>query len=130
MFRAHTEPDLFAEWVGPNGTTCRLERFDATTGGAFRYHVVGGGTFTFFGSYHEVVAPHRIVHTWEFAGDASRPTLETLTFIDLSDGRCRIDGQSVYTSVDQCTEMLELDQTGQGMDENFERLDLLLAPLG
>ncbi|MEP1125351.1 MAG: SRPBCC domain-containing protein [Ilumatobacter sp.] len=127
VFRAHTEPNLFGRWTGPRGTTCDLEHFDATTGGSFRYSVIGDQPYTFHGCYHEVTAPTRIVHTWEFVGDPGRPTLETLTFVELGNGRCRIEGQSVYTSAEQCAEMLEFDQSGDGMDENFERLDTLLA---
>jgi uncharacterized protein YndB with AHSA1/START domain len=130
VFRAHTEESLFVRWMGPQGTTCQVDRFEAATGGGFRYTIgAGNSTFTFFGSYHEVLEPSRIVHTWEFVGDPGRPTMETLTFVDLPDGRCRLDGLSVYTSTEQCDEMLAFDQTGEGMDENFERLDTLLASL-
>eukprot|EP01041_Mallomonas_annulata_P033162 gene33163-55747_t len=110
--------------MGPRGTSCSVERFDATTGGAFRYTIgAGGGAgYTFFGSYHEV-APGRIVHTWEFEGDPGRPTFETLRIVPLADGRCALEGTSVYTSVEHCAEMLDFDESGEGMDENFERLD-------
>ena len=127
VFRAHVEPELFARWVGPPGTTCAMRHFDARTGGAFSYVIADN--FAFFGSYHEVTAPTRIVHSWEFEGDRGRPTLETLTFVDLGPSRCRIEGLSLYTSAEQCAEMLAFDQTGEGMDENFERLDALLPTL-
>ena len=130
VFRAHTEVDLFVRWMGPEGTTCEVDRFDASTGGEFRYTVRGSSAaFTFFGSYHEVAAPERIVHTWEFVGDPGRPTLETLTFVDLPGGRSRLDGRSVYTCAEHCAEMLEFDESGAGMDENFTRLDALLPTL-
>ncbi|MEO6126143.1 MAG: SRPBCC domain-containing protein [Ilumatobacteraceae bacterium] len=130
MFRAHTGQSQFVQWMGPRGTTCQVDRFEAATGGAFRYTIgAGSATFTFFGSYHEVVSPSRIVHTWEFEGDPGRPTLESLTFVDLADGHCRLEGLSVYTSPEQCNEMFEFDQSGQGMDENFDRLDELITSL-
>lgn len=130
VFRAHVDPALFARWIGPAGTTCRLDRFDATTGGSFDYAVVGGSqSFRFFGSYHEVATNERIVHTWEFAGDAGRPTLETLTFTALAGGRARLDGRSLYGTVEHCDEMFAFDQSGEGMDENFLRLDALLVEL-
>jgi uncharacterized protein YndB with AHSA1/START domain len=128
VFRAHTEQALFVQWMGPHGTACQVEQFRAVTGGAFRYTIgTGSAAFTFFGSYHEVLAPHRVVHTWEFEGDLGRPTLESLRFVDLADGRCRLDGLSVYTSSEQCDEMFAFDQSGEGMDENFERLDRLIT---
>ena len=130
VFRAHVDAALFPRWIGPAGTSCRLDRFEATTGGAFDYTVVGGSaSFRFFGSYHEVVPNQRIVHTWEFAGDAVRPTLETLVFVASPGGRCRLDGRSLYGTVEHCDEMFAFDQTGEGMDENFLRLDALLREL-
>ena len=130
VFRAHTEQALFAQWMGPRGATCQFDHFDAATGGAFRY-TIGAGTegYTFFGSYHEVTAPNRIVHTWEFEGEPGRPTLESLTFVELADGRCRLDGLSIYTTADHCTETLAWDESGAGMDENFDRLDELIPTL-
>lgn len=129
VFRAHVEADLFVRWMGPQGTAVRVERFDARTGGAFSYSVVGTGEWAFFGSYHEVSAPNRIVHTWEFADEPGRPTLESLTFVDLPGGRCRLDGLSLYTSPEHCAETLAWDLSGCGMDENFDRLDHVLADL-
>ena len=128
VFRAHVDPALFARWIGPAGTSCRLDRFDASTGGSFDYTIGGGSSsFRFFGSYHEVAEGERIVHTWEFAGDPGRPTLETLAFSALPGGRTRLDGRSLYGTVEHCDEMFEFDQSGEGMDENFLRLDLVLA---
>lgn len=124
--RAHTEPELFARWMGPRGTTVRLDRFDAVTGGAFRYVVEGsdGGAWAFRGSYHEVV-PGRIVHTWEFE-DEPGATLETLTFLDLDDGKSALEVVSTYTSEAACDAMIASGMDG-GMDTNFERLDEVLA---
>ena len=124
--RAHTEADLFGRWMGPRGTTVQLDRFEAVTGGAFRYVVkfASGGGATFFGSYHEV-APGRIVHTWEYEGDQG-VTLETLLFTDIGPGRSVLEVQSTYTSKEACDEMLASGLDG-GMDTNFERLDEVLA---
>ena len=67
---AHTDPALFTRWMGPRGTTVRLDRFEAATGGAFRYVVEApdGGAWAFHGSYHDV-SDGRIVHTWEYEGE-------------------------------------------------------------
>lgn len=62
--RAHTEVDLFTQWMGPRGTTVNVERFDAVTGGAFRYVVeaASGGSWAFRGSYHLVAPRARRAH--------------------------------------------------------------------
>ena len=42
LMRAHTDPELFARWVGPNGMETKILDWDATTGGRWRY--VAGAT--------------------------------------------------------------------------------------
>lgn len=123
--RAHIEADLFVQWMGPRGTTVRLDRFEPVTGGAFRYVVeaANGGSWAFRGSYHEVV-PDRIVHTWEFEDDPGA-TLETLRFVDLGGGRSALEVVSTYTSKEACDAMIASGMDG-GMDENFDRLDGVL----
>ena len=126
VFEAHTDADLIAKWTGPIGTELIMRQFDARTGGSWSYVISGGGgEWAFYGSFHEVTAPNRIVQTFEFEGDPGHPTLEILTFVDLDEGRSRIDGLSVFISVEDRDAMLS--GMDGGMDENFERLDGLLA---
>ena len=124
--RAHTDPDLFRRWMGPRGTEVELERFDATTGGAFRYVVrsPSGGSWAFRGSYHLVV-PGTVVHTWEHEAEPG-PTLETLEFRDLPDGGSVLTVTSTFTSKQACDALLASGMD-DGMDEDFERLDAVLA---
>lgn len=130
VFRAHVERDLLSRWIGPRGAEMRVRSFDARTGGEWSYVIVGGdgGEWAFFGSYHEVSAPSRIVHTWEFEAEAGHPTLETLTFVDLGEGRCRLEGISSFPTVEDCARMFESDLQS-GMDTDHERLDELLATI-
>ena len=124
--RAHTDAETFVRWMGPRGTTVRLDRFDATTGGAFRYVVSSpdGGSWAFRGSYHSVT-DGAIMHTWEYE-DEPGPTLESLVFTDLTDGRSALTVVSTYTSKQACDDMLASGMDS-GMDEDFERLDAVLA---
>lgn len=124
--RAHTEVDLFTQWMGPRGTNVRVERFDAVTGGAFRYVVeaASGGSWPFRGSYHHV-SQGLIVHTWEYE-DEPGVTLETLRFVDLDGGSSMLEVTSTYTSEESCTAMLASGMDA-GMDEDFERLDALIS---
>lgn len=124
--RAHVEPELFVGWMGPRGTTVRLDRFEASTGGAFRYVVEGsdGGAWAFRGSYH-LVEDGCVVHTWQYE-DESGTSLETLVFTDLPAGRSLLEVTSTYTSTAECDAMMASGLDG-GMDENFDRLDDALA---
>lgn len=126
VFQAHTDAGLLAQWVGPRGTSVRMREFDPRTGGSWSYVVAGGdGEYGFHGSFHEVTAPRRIVQTFEFDGNPGHVSLELLTFTDLAEGRSRIEGLSVFGSTAERDAMLaDMDS---GMDDNFERLDELLA---
>src|SRR5258708_18727181 len=64
LFRAHTDPALFARWVGPDAMTTRIEHWDARAGGSSPYVAVSEGTeYRFRGCFHEV-RPLRIAQTF------------------------------------------------------------------
>ena len=126
VFAAHVDADLVGQWIGPRGTTLRMREFDARTGGSWSYVVAGhGGEWAFHGSFHEVTSPTRLVQTTEFDGDPGHPSLEVFEFVDLPDGRSRIDGLSVFLSVaDRDAVIGDLDD---GRDEDYDRLEEVLA---
>jgi len=124
VFAAHVDPELIPRWIGPRGTEVRMRAWDARTGGSWSYVVVGlGGEWPFHGSFHEVTSPSRIVQTFEYDDQPGRPNLDVLTFVDLPGGRSRIDGLSVFLSVEDRDLMRDVDA---GRDEDFERLEELL----
>lgn len=125
VHRAHVDPDWFQHWMGPRGTTVRIERWSAVSGGAFAYTVVAGDArFSFRGSYHEV-SPDGILHTWQYVGELD-VTLEALAFLPLPDGGCLLEVTSTYQSEAACDAMIA-SGLDDGMTENFSRLDELLA---
>ncbi|WP_236028212.1 SRPBCC domain-containing protein [Paractinoplanes lichenicola] len=69
LLRAHTEPDLFARWIGPDSLRTRIEHWDARTGGSFRYvSERDGEEWAFRGCFHEI-RPDRLVQTFTYEGD-------------------------------------------------------------
>jgi uncharacterized protein YndB with AHSA1/START domain len=71
LMRAHTDPNLFARWVGPGGMETKILEWDATTGGRWRY-VAGrdGEEYGFHGCFHDL-GGDRIIHV-ENAAEAMR----------------------------------------------------------
>src|SRR6195952_6136711 len=101
LFRAHPDPELFARWVGPDGMTTTMDRWDARSGGSWRYVSARDGMeFGFHGCFHEV-RPDRIVQTFTWEGDPDAGALETLDFEDLGDGRTRLRTQSLCDSFEE-----------------------------
>ena len=98
LFRAHTDPALFARWVGPDAARTRIEHWDARTGGSWRYLTRLGGTdYAFRGCFHEV-RPDRIVQTFTYEGEPDGVALETLWFEDLGGARSRLRSQTLVDS--------------------------------
>ncbi|MDD7940739.1 SRPBCC family protein [Actinomycetospora lutea] len=127
VFRAHVEPDLVKRWLGPRDLTMEIDTYDARTGGSYRYtHRDDSGEYTFFGSFHEVRPSERIVQTFTYEGFPDSVTLETMTFIDLGDGRTRLEGLSLFESLEARDGMIASGME-VGVNEGYEKLDELLA---
>ena len=129
LFRAHTEPDLLVQWLGPRNLTMTVERFEVRDGGTWRYvHRDADGTeYGFHGVFHGTPSLDGIVQTFEFEGAPGHVSLETLTFED-ADGRTRVRNLSVYQSVADRDAMVESGME-KGLNEGYERLDELLSTL-
>jgi uncharacterized protein YndB with AHSA1/START domain len=126
LLRAHTDPEVFVRWVGPEGMTTTVDRWDARTGGNWRYVSARDGMeFAFYGCFHEV-RPDRIVQTFTWEGDPDGVALETLTFEDLGDGRTRLHTQSLCDSFESRDAWLRSGME-TGLNEGYAKLDNLLA---
>jgi uncharacterized protein YndB with AHSA1/START domain len=126
LFRAHTDPALFARWVGPRSMDTRIEHWDARTGGSWRFvSVKDGAEFGFHGCFHEV-RPDRIVQTFTFEGEPDGVALETLRFEDLGDGRTRLHAQSLVDSFEGRDAWLSSGME-TGVNEGYAKLDRMLA---
>jgi uncharacterized protein YndB with AHSA1/START domain len=127
VFRAYTEPDLVAQWMGPRRLAIEIVEFDARTGGSYRYvhHDPDGSEYGFRGVFHEVRPTERIVQTFTYEGYPDGVSLETAVFEDL-DGRTRVTTTSVMDSVEGRDAMIASGMEG-GLREAYDRLEELLA---
>ncbi|CAN5303965.1 SRPBCC family protein [soil metagenome] len=128
VYRAWTDPELVARWLGPMGATMQIDRWDARTGGAWRYSARGEGQQleSFYGSFHELRPDERIVQTFTYEGVPDGVFLETMTFEDLGRGRTRVTGLSVIDTLEARDAMIASGME-QGVVEAYEKLDALLA---
>jgi len=128
LMRAHTDPELFARWVGPDGMETEILDWDATTGGRWRYVARrAGNEYRFHGSFHEV-GEDRIVQTFTFDGQPADVALETLWFEELGDGRTRLHAQSLVDSFEGRDQWLASGME-TGVDQGYAKLDALVAAL-
>lgn len=127
VFRAHTDPELVVQWLGPRRHEMRIDRYDCRTGGGYRYvHMSDGNEYRFFGSFHEVRPAELIVQTFTFGGMPDGVALERLVFIDLGGGRTRLTSTSLVDSF-EARDAFVASGMEEGIREGYERLDDLLA---
>ena len=127
VFRAWTDPELFVQWIGPRSIDTTIEKWDARTGGEWRYTGSRDDfSMGFWGSFHEVRPAERLVQTFSFDGAPDSVSLETATFEPREGGRCRITGVSVVESLEIRDQILASGMD-VGVNEGFEKLDELLA---
>lgn len=128
VFRAHIDPELVQQWLGPRAITMQIDHWDARTGGAYRYSHSGddGTAHGFYGAFHEVRPDERIVQTFTYDGFPDGVSLDTTTFEDLGGGRTRLRALSVVDSMEGRDAMVASGME-TGVIEGYERLDDLLA---
>jgi uncharacterized protein YndB with AHSA1/START domain len=127
VFRAHVDPDLVVQWLGPRDLTMTIDHYDCRTGGSYRYlHTRGDDEFGFHGSFHEVRPDELIVQTFCFEGFPDQVALERLVLEDLGNGRTRLTATSLVDSFEARDAFVASGMEG-GVREGYERLDELLA---
>src|SRR5580765_3040843 len=131
VFKAHTDPNLYEKWVGPNDLAMTIEKMEAVAGGSYRFlHKRDGHVYAFHGVYHEVLAPERIIGTFEFDGlpETGHVIMGTTKFEDLGNGRSRLVHQSVFQSVQDRDGMVASGME-RGVTQGYDKLDNMLARL-
>ena len=129
LFRAHTEPDLLAQWLGPRDLTMTVDHLDARHGGTWRYssREADGTEHGFRGVFHGTPSPGGIVQTFEYEGAPGHVSLESLTF-ESRGATTLLRARSVFQSVEARDAMIRSGME-QGLNEGYDRLDELFARL-
>jgi len=132
VFKAITDPQLIPQWWGPRYLSTEVDLMDARPGGQWRFinRDAQGAAYAFHGVYHEVLAPERIIDTFEFEGllETGHVTLETMRLEALPGARTRLTVQSVFQSVADRDGALQSGMEA-GIHETYDRLAELLKKM-
>jgi uncharacterized protein YndB with AHSA1/START domain len=129
VFRAHTDPDLLVQWLGPRELALAIDRYDARNGGTWRYVNTDaeGNAYGFHGVFHGDPSPDAIVQTFEFEGAPGHVCLQSATFTG-QDGKTLMRTVSAFQSVEDRDAMIASGME-HGVHDSGERLADLLARL-
>ena len=81
--------------------------------------------YAFNGVYREIVAPERLVYTFEFEGMPGQVAVETVTF-EADDGRTKPTNKVLYQTVENLEGMIKSGMQ-EGVVETINRFAELLA---
>ena len=127
VFRAHVDPELLVQWLGPRDLTTTIDRYDTRDGGTWRYvqKDADGNEYGFHGVFHGIPSPEAIVQTFEFEGVPGHVMLDTTT-LEQRDGRTLMRSVSSFQSVEDRDGMIASGME-HGVRDSGDRLEELLA---
>jgi len=129
VYKAHIDPKLYVQWLGPHGYEMILETFEPVNGGKYRYihKDKTGNEYGFHGTFH-AMSIDNMVQTFEFEGYPGHVSLDTMTLEELPGGRTKATIHSIFQSVSDRDGMIQ-NGMEKGMSEGYERLDDILKEL-
>jgi uncharacterized protein YndB with AHSA1/START domain len=129
LFRAHTDPQLLAQWLGPREVTTEVDELDTRNGGRWRYtqYFADGAGHSFHGVFHGTPSPDGIVQTYEYERAPGHVFLNTITFED-RDGATLLRQNTVFQSVADRDSYVEGGME-HGVRASMDRLASLAATL-
>ena len=125
VWEAYTDPEMVAEWLGPDSDSKPEVSADFRPGGTYRWDF---GTYVFFGEYHEIDAPERLVCSFDWEGSGREASVDDARFEQLADGRTRIVILTKFASKEDRDNIIEHGME-KGVREGYAKLDVLLDRL-
>jgi uncharacterized protein YndB with AHSA1/START domain len=127
LYRAHVDPRLFVEWIGPSDMTTLIDYWDARTGGSWRYVAKrGDAEFAFRGCFHELRENELVIQTQTYEGSPDSVSLDRMTLVPLGERRSRLVCTSLHESY-AARDTLISSGMERGLREGHERLASMLA---
>ncbi len=129
VFKAMTDPKLLPRWWGPTSVTTIVDKMEVRTGGIWRYvqRDADGNEYGFYGVYHQVMSPERLVYTFEFEGMPGHVLLETVT-LEEHNGKTTVTDSSIFQTVEDRDGMLQHGME-EGAVESWDRFEELLKTM-
>ena len=126
VFRLFTTKEKVQKWWNPWGVA-RVEEFDPRVGGSWRIGGGDGEEAVFFGVFHDVTFPERLVQTSEFANlpEPGHVVLDRYEFTVLPNGKTQMVLTEAFLSVEDRDAAVDSGME-PGVVQQYLNLDALL----
>lgn len=126
IYRAFTDGDAMAQWLPPNGFTCRVHAMDAKVGGTFKMsftNFTSGHSHSFGGEFLELIPGERLRYTDRF-DDPGLPG-EMVVTVTLKAVSC---GTEMHITQENLPEAIPLESCYLGWQQSLRNLARLVEP--
>ncbi|MGQ7946844.1 SRPBCC family protein [Flavobacterium sp. WC2509] len=125
LFKAYSEPDLVAQWMGTN-----VLKFDNKKHGSYQFETLYQGNVVFRanGVIHDFIPNQKITRTFEMETASFGVQLEIHQFEKITDNTSKINIHTIFESVAVRDQMLKLPFK-QGINMAHNRLQEIVTNL-
>ncbi|WEK20724.1 MAG: SRPBCC domain-containing protein [Candidatus Pedobacter colombiensis] len=125
LFKAHTEPELFEQWMGT-----KVLKLENKKHGSYAFETSHNGNVVFRanGTIHEFVPNQKITRTFEMENTPFPVQLEYLQFEKLTEETSKLTVQIVFKSVEFRNQLLQMP-FAQGLNMAHNRLEEIVNKL-
>ncbi len=105
VFRAYTEPEILAQWMGT-----KVAKLECQSFGSFRFETTDpmGNLHVFSGTFHEIVPDKKITRTFLMENTGFEVQIEYLDFESVSESKSKLTMQMVFRSVEFRDKLLQM----------------------
>jgi uncharacterized protein YndB with AHSA1/START domain len=125
LFKAYAEPDIVEQWMGTKVLKLENKKY-----GSYQFETTDpkGNKYGFNGVIHEFSPNKKITRTFEFENTPFGVQLEFLEFEELTDGTSKLKIHTIFESVAQRDQMLQMP-FAQGINMAHNRLQDIVSKL-
>lgn len=126
VWAAFSRIEQLSRWWG-RGHVIDVERWEFRKGGHWRFvEHDGDQSWGFEGRFREIVPGEKIVQSFEWDGMPAHISIDSMTLVDLGDGRTKVVTDSIFHTAEERDGMLGSGMEG-GLNDSYRALDALLA---
>lgn len=126
LFKAHTDPELVAQWMGT-----KVLKLECRKHGSYEFETSnpqGQVVFKANGVIHDVIPGQKLIRTFEMANVPFGVQLEIYEFERLTGDTSRLIGRLIYESVEKRNQLLQLP-FAQGLNMAHNRMEEIVNKL-
>lgn len=125
LFKAHVEAEIVEQWMGT-----KVLKLESKKHGSYQFETTDskGNKYRFNGTIHEFSPNRKIIRTFEFENMPFGVQLEILEFEPLTDDTSKLIIHTIYESVAQRDQQLQLP-FAQGINMAHNRLQDIVSKL-